>query len=98
MRASLAALAIVTALATPAAASSDEAWAAFQDEVSAACLEAAAPQFASATARVDPYGSESYGLALVSGKAKGADAEIAVICVYDKQAKTVEVGGELPPE
>jgi hypothetical protein len=35
-------------------------------------------------------------LLLIAGKAKGADAEIASICVYDKKTKAVEIGGELP--
>lgn len=91
-------LAAVTAWAMPALAASDDAWQQFQDDVEAACLEAAAPMFETASARVDPFGSESYGLALVTGKAKGADVEIASICVYDKQTKAVEIGGELPAE
>lgn len=82
--------------AAPALAASDDAWEAFRADVEAKCLAAAEPLFATAAATVDPFGSESYGLALITGKAKGADTEIAAICVYDKQAKTVEIGGELP--
>ena len=52
--------------------------------------------FETPAARVDPFGSESYGLARVTGKAKGADTEIAAICVYDKKTKAVEISGELP--
>jgi hypothetical protein len=78
-------------------ASSDDAWTTFRADVEAACLKAAEPLFASATARVDPFGSESYGLALLAGKAKGADSDVMAICVYDKQSKAVEIGGELPP-
>ena len=98
MRLWLTTVAMIGATLTPALASSGDAWAQFQKDVEAACLEAAAANFEDASARVDPFGSESYGLALVTGKAKGADAEIAAICVYDKQAKTVEIGGELPDE
>ncbi|MBN9021698.1 MAG: hypothetical protein J0H08_06325 [Rhizobiales bacterium] len=98
MRLTALSIAALAALASPALASSDDAWAEFEKDVAGACLKAAEPMFESATARVDPFGSESYGLALLSGKAKGADAEIAAICVYDKQAKTVEIGGELPAE
>ena len=82
----------------PASASSDDAWEAFRKDVAEQCLKAAEPQFATATATVDPFVSPSYGLALIRGKAKGADTEIAAICVYDKQAKTVEIGGELPKD
>lgn len=82
--------------AAPALAASDDAWAQFQAEVEAACLAAAEPLFESPAALVDPFGSESYGLALVTGKARGADAEIAAICVFNKQTRAVEIGGELP--
>jgi hypothetical protein len=78
-------------------ASSDDAWTAFRADVEAACLKAAEPLFTSATARVDPFGSPSYGLALLTGKVKGADSEATAICVYDKQSKAAEIGGELPP-
>jgi hypothetical protein len=79
-------------------ASSDDAWAAFRADVEAACLKAAEPLFQSAAAVVDPFGSKSYGLALIKGKAKGADTEIAAICVYDKKTKAAEIGGELPAD
>jgi hypothetical protein len=83
--------------AIPALAASDDAWEQFRAEVEAACLQAAEPLFETATAQVDPFGSESYGLALVTGNAKGTtDAAIAAICVYDKKTKAVEIGGELP--
>jgi hypothetical protein len=93
-------VALATALAVftwPAAAATPDAWEAFREEVEAACLEAAKPLFETAVADVDPFGSETYGLALVRGKAKGADAEIRAICVFDKTSKKVEIGGELPP-
>ena len=79
-----------------ACAATDDAWETFRKDVAEKCLAAAEPQFETAVATVDPFGSESYGLALIRGKAKGADAEISAICVYDKKAKTVEIGGELP--
>jgi len=80
----------------PAFASSPGAWDAFRQEVAAACIAAAAPLIENAEADVDPFGSESYGLALVHGKAKGAGNEIRVICVFGKKTKAVELGGELP--
>nr|WP_307233241.1 hypothetical protein [Pararhizobium capsulatum] len=67
-------------------------------DVSEKCLTAAGSAMESPRAVVDPFGSERFGLALVSGKAKGADATITQICVYDKQAKTVELGSELTEE
>jgi hypothetical protein len=80
----------------PAFASSPDAWDAFRQEVAAAYIAAAAPLIENAAADVDPFGSESYGLALVHGKAKGSDSEIRAICVFDKKTKAVELGGGLP--
>lgn len=82
-------------LPSAAAASSDDAWAAMRTDVSAKCLKAAAGSIEKPKAVVDPFGSESFGLALVSGKPKGAKGKITQICVYNKQTKTVELGGEL---
>ncbi|KQZ63167.1 hypothetical protein ASD54_01960 [Rhizobium sp. Root149] len=76
-------------------ASSDDAWAGFAKEVEAACGKAASRLIEKPVSVVDPYGSESYGLALVSGKAKGAKQTISTICVFDKKTKKAEVGSEL---
>jgi hypothetical protein len=86
-----------------ARAASGDAWEEFRADVETKCLEAAQGAqglfAADATAAVDPFGSESYGLALIQGPAKGAeDVSIRAICVYDKQARTVEMGGELPSD
>lgn len=92
------ALSAVAALAaSSAAASSGDAWESFRAEVSQKCL-AAATSLEKASAVVDPFGSESFGLALVTGTPKGADTAVTQICVFDKQKKTVELGGELTVE
>ncbi|NRQ13978.1 hypothetical protein BHMPCIPO_01200 [Ensifer sesbaniae] len=57
-------------LASNAAASSGDAWETFRAEVSERCL-AAASSLEKASAVVDPFGSESFGLALVIGTPKG---------------------------
>lgn len=98
MRPLIAAIGFALTLAVPAHAASDDAWEAFRSDVETACLAAAEPLFEVPQVRVDPFGSESYGLALVTGRARGADAEIAAICVFDKQTKAVEIGGELPAD
>ena len=82
-------LAILFASSSAAQASSDDAWAAFEAEVSAACLKAAEVAIEEPKVRVDPYGSERFGLALGSGTAKGADRGITHVCVFDKQPKDV---------
>lgn len=82
-------LTISLAGVTGALASSDDAWAEFAAEVESACLAATADSLPGASAVVDPFGSESYGLAIVSGEAG------SIVCVFDKATKAVEIGGEL---
>lgn len=90
----LALLAITAATLGTAQASSDDAWAEFAAEVETACLEATEGVFTQPTAVVDPFGSESYGLAIISGDFPSGGTG-SIVCVFDKQAKTVEIGGEL---
>lgn len=90
----IAAIAILLA-SQSAMASSDDAWAGFQKDVSKACVTAAKGLIEKARTVVDPYGSEHFGLAVVSGKAVGAKAAISTICVYDKKTKKAEIGGEI---
>ena len=78
-----------------ASASSDEAWKEFVGDVQAKCLAASEVMIEDAKAVVDPIGSENFGLAILTGKAKGADATISHICVYDKKTKSAELGSEL---
>lgn len=94
-RAALIAVFAATLMPAVAFASSDDAWDAMRTDVSAKCIKAAAGSIEKPKAVVDPFGSESFGLALVSGKPKGAKGKITQICVYNKQTKTVELGGEL---
>lgn len=96
--ASLAALpAIFAALvlaASPAFASSDDAWAALRQDVAKACKASAGQDFVKPAVIVDPFGSENFGLAIVTGKLK-AGGKGSVICLYDKKTKRVEHGSEL---
>jgi hypothetical protein len=90
-------LAACLGLAGAAFGATEAEWAAFRADVEAKCLQAALPLFATATATVDPFGSPSFGLALIQGPARGAaTVQIAAICVYDTVTRTVEIGGELP--
>lgn len=95
----LAAAALLALAALPAEralASSPDAWADMRKSVEAACLKAAAPLLPAAKARVDPFGSESYGLAVLTGTPKGGTQPAMLICVYDKRSGKTEVGTELP--
>ena len=89
-----AALAFTLAAIGTAAASSDDAWAEFAAEVETACIAATGDFVTNATASVDPFGSESYGLAVVTGETP-AGTSVSIICVFNKQTEAVEIGGEL---
>ena len=78
----------------PAFAASDDAWAEFAADVERSCLQATSALLRNAQVIVDPFGSESYGLAMVRGEV-GEGQVATVICVFDKQTKAVQIGGEL---
>lgn len=87
-------IAITLLLAGPALGANDEAWSEFATEVEDTCLVAVGDIVSDASVVVDPFGSESYGLAIVSGRTAD-DGAVSVICVFDKITRTVEIGGEL---
>lgn len=86
----LALLAIAVGSISAAHASSGDAWAEFAAEVEEGCRAATADYFTDPTVIVDPFGSESFGLAIVSSDTA------SIVCVFDKETKAVEIGGELP--
>ncbi|MBJ3786278.1 hypothetical protein [Devosia sediminis] len=86
----LALIALTLAGIGGAAAASGDAWEEFAAEVEEACLAATADYFTDASVVVDPFGSESFGLAIVSSDTA------SIVCVFDKETKAVEIGGELP--
>ncbi|WP_103174153.1 hypothetical protein [Paracoccus sp. SY] len=81
-------------LVSPAFGSSEDAWSDFATEVESACLAATKGSISEGSAVVDPFGSESYGLAIVSGVTPD-DAAVSMICIVDKESRAVEIGGEL---
>ncbi|CDN53109.1 Hypothetical protein RG1141_CH07490 [Neorhizobium galegae bv. officinalis bv. officinalis str. HAMBI 1141] len=76
-------------------AASDDAWSNFRSEVAKACVTAAKGLIENGKALVDPFGSQSYGLAIVSGKAVGANVAISTICAFDKKTRKAEIGGQI---
>ena len=93
----LVALALALAcLGGPAMASSSDAWEALRASVRAKCLAAAGPHLKRIRISVDPFGSESYGLALVTGFESGAGAPSRRICVVGKRSGKAELGADLP--
>ncbi|RJE82664.1 hypothetical protein [Paracoccus onubensis] len=74
-------------------ASSDDAWAEFRADVQAAC-EALSPKEGTVLVEVNPFGSESYGAAIVYHR---TDAGLdRYVCIYDKQSKEAELTAAFP--
>jgi len=80
-----------------AAASSDDAWKAFAVDVETKCRKEISKVLRNPKIDVDPFGSSSYGLAIGRGMVIGGKSRKAIVCIYDKKSKTVEIGGELRP-
>lgn len=81
------ALAVLPALAS---ASTEDAWNSFRASVKTACQALVdVPADATVTVEVNPFGSESYGAALVNVTyATGTDR---MICIFDKRTGAVEI-------
>ena len=94
-RVTLAVAALVVLAGQPLRASSPDAWDELREKVAKECLALAlAGDFEKATAQVDPFGTESYGLALVKGTLKKGAGEASSLCVLDKKSGKAELGGE----
>lgn len=77
-----------TAAATGASASSDDAWIAFRAEVLAACTALVEPPAPTAV-QVSPFGSESYGGAIVTVIRDGVIERS--LCIFDKISRKAEL-------
>lgn len=84
-----------TLIATGAEAASPDAWAAFRRDVEASCRAAGSGLIESPTVTVDPFGSESYGLAVLTGKAVDDGSDHSLVCIFDKATRKAEIGGAL---
>ena len=74
-------------------ASSDEAWEEFRKQVRESCAElAGTPEGAELAIEVNPFGSESYGLAQVT-LTYAENQQDRMICVMDKVTGKAELSG-----
>lgn len=92
IKAVMAAAAVAVVSAIPAAASSDAAWKEMRADIQKQCL-AQRDKVGSAgktTIEVNPFGSESFGAAILTTKLKVGGTE-RTVCIYDKTARTVEL-------
>ncbi|CAN5750933.1 hypothetical protein BH11PSE1_BH11PSE1_18790 [soil metagenome] len=97
LRAVLIGSALALALGGSASASSDDAWATFQKEV-ATLYKAAATKDSGVktwTVSVSAFGSQTFGMAVLTGKTKGG-VPVKYACAMDKKTKAVEVAGGEP--
>jgi len=84
----LIALLATLSLAAPALASSDEAWNDFRKDVEETC-KALVQDPGEITVEVNPFGSESYGAAIVTVSAEaGTDR---MVCIYAKETGKAEL-------
>jgi hypothetical protein len=82
----------------PALSASPDAWNSFRKDVESACRTAAEPLMQDAQIVVDPFGSQSYGLAFLRGLAVEDGAARSLVCIFDKKARTAEIGGTMALE
>ena len=88
------ALLILPLLATPALADAEASWDAFRAEVDAAC-RALVQDPGEVAVEVNPFGSESFGVALVTLTAPYGTDRMA--CVFDKATRAAEITGPFAP-
>lgn len=90
-------LAIGLSLIAPAAASSGDAWQRMREKVRSGCLlKASAVGTGNVEILVDPFGTPSFGAAILIKRGTPKAQSIAWICIMDKKTGTFELGGELP--
>ncbi len=76
--------------AAPALASSEEEWLKFRENVSTACL-ALATELTNPEIQVNPFGSETYGVALLTTAPADGTAPETYACIYGKTDGTAEL-------
>lgn len=86
------ALILAAALAAgPALAASEDAWAEFRAATEGACRALAqAPGDATVTVEVNPFGSDRFGVALVTVRLADGSAD-RMVCVMEKQGRKAEL-------
>lgn len=89
-------LAGTLAAATPLLASSDDAWKEFRANVQKGCQAAVGDRLVKPTYTVDPFGTESYGVAVARGPSKYDKAPQVIVCVFDKKTQKTEATQEVP--
>lgn len=75
-------------------ASSPDAWEEFRYNVSTACTIIAKETLSDIQLNVDPFGSESQGIAVVFGESHQTKAPMIYVCLYDKRSRQASLFAE----
>lgn len=87
---------LISLLATASSASPPEAWEEFRRDVERQCTALADAQgIRGAAVSVDPYGTESYGVAIIIGG--DGQRQNLYVCVYDKRSQQAELSSAFEP-
>ena len=78
-------------------ASSSDAWEKFQKDVHDSCVTASQGAMNVMRIEVDPYGSESYGFAVLFGFQSGEPKQRMLVCAYSKRDQTAEISAPFEP-
>jgi hypothetical protein len=89
-------LAASVAAPTPLLASSEDAWKEFRANVQKGCEAAVGDRLLKPSYAIDPFGTESYGVAIARGPSKYDKAPHVIVCVFDKKTLKTEATEELP--
>ena len=81
----------LSGVAQTALASSPDAWEEFRRDVEKSCRAAVKGVIDPQVVQVDPYGSESYGFAVLVGPEASGSKLRLVACAYDKRRRRAEV-------
>lgn len=97
MKPGLLPLAFIAILSThDSSASTSEAWQELEDAIKAQCSILFDREFSRYQLHIDPYGSESYGIAFAKGKLRSSSGlrapKSSMICIYDKRSRRAEIG------
>lgn len=74
-------------------ASGGDAWEDFRQSVREACVTAAKDVLEVTDVKVDPFGSESYGFAILVGTEIDNPGQRILVCAFDKKTETAEISG-----
>lgn len=89
-------LAIGLGMIAAASASSGDAWQAMRDRLRTGCAsKATAIGLGRIEINVDPFGSQSYGIAIVTKRGADRKQNVSYICIMAKKTGAFEISGEV---